>query len=64
MHGTQSSANRALMLNTLHDPCFEVDDLDGVNFQEIKEQLREDVQSLWVVMGGAGLPSSLTSLLA
>jgi hypothetical protein len=51
MHGTQSSANRALMLNTLHDPRFEVDDLDGVNFQEIEEQLREDVQSPW---GGNG----------
>jgi hypothetical protein len=51
MHGTQSAANRALMLNTLRDPRFNTDDLDGVNFQEIEEQLRDDVQSPW---GGNG----------
>lgn len=51
MHGTQSSSNRALMLSTLRDPRFEASDLDGVNFQEIEEQLREDVQSPW---GGNG----------
>jgi hypothetical protein len=51
MHGTQSSSNCALMLNTLCDPHFEASNLDGVNFQEIEEQLREDVQSPW---GGNG----------
>jgi hypothetical protein len=51
MHGTQSSSNRTLMLSTLRDPRFEASDLDGVNFQEIEAQLREDVQSPW---GGNG----------
>jgi hypothetical protein len=51
MHGTQSAANRTMMLNTLRDPRFNADDLDGVNFQKIEEQLRDDVQSPW---GGNG----------